>query len=304
MHTLALIASGVAKNRSDLEAFFSRTFFAHQYGDLQEVMSRVEKILKELESYKFIKIGNEPFISQEFTPAFELATDSTLEATRTGKRVSELYLDPQSGDFIIQNFQEQKDIEYLLAINQCIEMKPLLRVKGKEYNGVQEDAASSGIKAPDMWDIDYDEFLATFKTSLMFNDWMSELGENALLEKYGIAPGELYTKTSNAQWLFYAASELAKLLNKHEIANQMNRLRLRIKYGVKEELLPLISLKNIGRVRARLLFKNGIKSYSDIKTAPIERLEKIVGKNVAKHLKERSDEDITEKMRRFKGRRA
>ena len=302
MHVLALIASEVAKTRSELEGFFSKTFFAHQYSDLQQVMTRVEKILKELESYKFIRAG-ESFISSEFTPAFELGRDAKLEATKIGRRVSQLYLDPQSADFIIQNFQKQKDVEYLLAINQCIEMKPLLYVKDKEYDDVEEEASISGLAPPDVWDIDYDEFLATFKTALMFNDWMSELGEDVLLDKYGIAPGELYTKITNAEWLFFAASELAQLLNKRDIANSMNRLRLRIKYGVKEELLPLIRLKNIGRVRARLLYRNGIKSFSDIKTAPIEKLEKIVGKTIAKQLKERSEEDLDEKMKRFKARR-
>lgn len=301
MHVLALIASEAAKSRSELEGFFSKTFFAHQYGDLQEVMLRVEKILKELESYKFIRIGEESFISSEFVPAFELAKDAKLAATKIGKRVSQLYLDPQSANFLIQNLKVQKDIEYLLAINQCIEMKPLLYVKDKEYEDIEGQMINES--SPDIWDIDYDEFLAVFKTSLMFNDWMSELGEDAMLDKYGIAPGELYTKITNAEWIFYAASEMAKLLNKREVANQMNKMRLRIKYGVKEELLPLVRLRNIGRVRARLLYRNNIKSFSDIKVAPLEKLEKLLGKNIAKQLKERSEEDLDEKMKRFKARR-
>lgn len=303
MHVLALVASGAAASRSNLEEFFSRTFFAHQYKDLEEVMLRVEKILKELESYNFIKIGEEKFISSEFTPAFQLGADVKLTATKIGKRVSELYLDPQSAYFLIQNMQKQKDVEYLLAINQCIEMKPLLYVKNKEYDDVEEEVADSGLSAPDAWAIDYDEFLATFKTALMFNDWMDESGEDALLEKYGIAPGELYTKITNAEWLFYAASELAQLLNNRDVANTMNKLRLRVRYGVKEELLPLVRLKNIGRVRARLLYRNNIKSYSDIKAAPTEKLERIVGRSIAKQLKERLEEDLDEKMKRFKSRR-
>ncbi len=303
MHVLALIASEAAKSRSELESFFSKTFFAHQYEDLEEVMSRVEKILKELESYKFVRIGGGEFISPEFVPAFELGRDVKLTATKIGKRISELYLDPQSANYIIQNFNKQKDIEYLLAINQCIEMRPLLYVKNKEYDDMEEEMANSGIASPDVWNIDYDEFLASFKTSLMFCDWMNESGEDALLEKYSVTPGELYTKITNAEWVFYAASELAKLLNKRDAANSTNKLRLRIKYGVKEELLPLVRLRGIGRVRARMLHKNNVKSLSDVKSTPVDKLEKILGNALARQLKEAAEENLDAKMKRLKSRK-
>ncbi len=304
MHVLALIASDVVKSRDGLRDFFSKTFFARQYGDIGEVMEKVDKVLKELESYTFIRAGGENFISSEFVPAFELGEDAKLSATRIGKRVSQLYIDPQSANLLVNNIEQgdKQDVHHMLAINQCMEMRPLLRVKNKEYEDIEDELAVHGIVSPDSWNTDYDDFLSAFKTSLMLNEWMSETGEDFLLEKFGITPGELYAKTANAEWMLYAAAELAILLNKRDVANSLNKLRLRIKYGVKEELLPLIRLKNIGRMRARSLHKNGIKSFSDIKTAPVEKLEKLLGKTVARQLKERSEEDLTEKMRKFKRR--
>jgi len=298
MHVLALIANEVTKKKSDLREFFSRTFFAYQYGDIDEVMNKIDKILRELESYKFIKIGGE-FISKDFLPAFDLR-DLELKATRIGKRVAELYIDPVSANFIIKNMRMKNDIESLLTIDRCIEMEPLLRVRKNEYEDLEDELARHGINAPDVWDLGYDEFLMAFKTSLMFNDWMNELGEDRILDKYGIAPGELYSKLLNAEWMSYSAKELAILLNKRDVAKIFNKLKMRIKHGVKEELLPLIRVKNIGRVRARLLWRNRIKSVRDLKKAPLKKLERVLGPNIARKTKEELSVSLDVRMKRIK----
>ncbi|MEM7819705.1 MAG: DEAD/DEAH box helicase [Candidatus Aenigmatarchaeota archaeon] len=304
MHILALISTEVCKTRKDLIDFFSKTFFAYQYGDMKDVMNKIEKILSELANYKFIKFGgDETFISTEFTPAFNLTGDIKISATKIGKRVSELYIDPVSANTLIRNFIPMKDIEYLMVLNECIEMWPLLNVK-KSDDYLENEIVKHGIKnIPDVWDYEYDEFISRFKTALMFFDWMNEIGEDKMLDKYGITPGELYNKITNAEWLLYAASEIAILINKKDIANRFNKLRLRIKYGVKEELLKLIKIKGIGRVRARLLYNSGIKNPFDIKNVSIEKLEKILGPKTAKNIKEFLNEELEDKLRRIKKRK-
>ncbi len=297
MHVLALIANESTKTRSELREFFSRTFFAYQYGDIDEVMNKVDKVLKELKSYKFIEAGNS-FISSDFVPAFDLTEDTELKATRIGKRVAELYIDPVSANFMIKNMGMKNNIELLLMINQCIEMKPLLRVKSKELAEIESELDNNGIIPPDVWDLEYDTFLMAFKTALMFSNWMNELGEDRLLDSYGIAPGELYSKLMNAEWMLYSAKELAFLLGKKEIAGLFSKLRLRIRNGVKEELLPLIRIRNIGRVRARLLWKNKIRSVSDLKK--FRNLEKILGPGIAKSIREEIAVDLDKRIRRAK----
>ncbi|MBA3064112.1 hypothetical protein FP803_01605 [Candidatus Woesearchaeota archaeon] len=71
-----------------------------------------------------------------------------------------------------------------------------------------------------------------------------------------------------------------------EIIKDIVKLRLRIKYGVKEELLTLLKLKNIGRVRARKLYFNKIKTIGDVKKAELGTLVQILGKNIALDVKE------------------
>lgn len=302
MHTLALIATHAVNTKSQLKEFFSKTFFAHQYGNIDEVMERVEKILQELRDFKFIVFEKDSFISDEFTPAFEVDRDFKIRATKVGRRVSELYLDPLSANTLIKNFVPLKDIEYLLVMNECIEMWPMIRVK-KTDDFLETEIIKHMVRnIPDAWDYEYDEFMERFKTSLMFNDWMNESGEDAILDTYGIAPGELYAKTKNAEWLLYSAGQLAMLLNKKDITNNFNRLRLRVKHGVKEELLKLIQVKGIGRVRARKLYKTGIKTPSDIKKISAENLGKVIGEKTAKKVLEGINEDLEKRMRKTKRR--
>ena len=279
MHTLSLIASEVVRSRYELEEFFSLTFFAMQYGTAKEVMDKVDKILRQLEEFGFIKYEGKGIFSQ-FKPAIT-TTDANLEATKLGKKVSELYLDPLSAHTLINKMQAG-EAEFLTVMNMCTEMFPPLFVK-KSDDFVEDDLLKSGIETPDVWDYDYDKFLSAYKTFMMMKDWMDERGEDFLMERYGIAPGELYNKTKSAVWLLYATAELSRLLRKFEKANDFRRLQLRMKHGVKDELLRLIRLKGVGRMRARKLYKNGIKTPSDIKKNQ-KIVEEVIGKKTAEKI--------------------
>ena len=57
-----------------------------------------------------------------------------------------------------------------------------------------------------------------------------------------------------------------------------------MKNGTRRELLPLIRLRGIGRVRARRLFTNGMKTPDDILARGIEEVTKILGLGVAEQI--------------------
>src|SRR3989344_3374707 len=100
MQLLALIASGVLKSYANIEIFFSKTLFAHQYGSVDDVMSKVDKILKQLVLFTFIQTEQQTFIG-DFLPAFDIEQDYRITATPLGKRVSQLYVDPLSAHHML-----------------------------------------------------------------------------------------------------------------------------------------------------------------------------------------------------------
>jgi len=293
MYVLALVATEICRSDKDLYEFFKKTLFGFQYGDISEIKRKIEKIIDELVDFEFIISSEE---KDDFIPADSLELEKKLKATRIGKRVSELYLDPLTAHRIIEKMKQTSDsperfypFGYLQMISETTEMRPWLNVRNREYEDFQDMAARLEGQllgpVPDQWDFDYDTFIQSIKLTRLFIDWIREKGEDEILDKYGMAPGGLYTKTTNADWLLYASYELALLLGLKGSLKYLRKLRVRLKYGVKEELLPLIRLKDIGRVRARILWNAGLRRLSVIRKTPESKLTSLLGPAIAKSLK-------------------
>ena len=121
---------------------------------------------------------------------------------------------------------------------------------------------------------------------MFFYDWINEKDEDFLLQRYNTRPGEIKVKLDIADWLLYSTEELCKLLKMHSVVKDIVKLRFRLKFGVREELLGLLRLKNIGRVRARKLHYNKIKTIDDVKKCDLSKLVGILGKKIAIDIKE------------------
>jgi len=289
MHTLALVASEFCKSEKALLSFFGKTFYAFQYGDISLVEEKILDILDRLVEWKFVA-----------------KREGSLTATRVGKRVAELYIDPLTAHDFIQAFSfsasKKKKIEaisFLQSICNTIEMRPLLAVRNSEIADMQEfiikNERSFLQQIPEDLDLEFEDFVKSVKTALMFEDWINELTEDQILEKYKVAPGELYSRLKNADWLIYSMHELALLLGHKELLNGIRKVRLRLDYGIKEELLPLVKLKQIGRVRARKLFSSNLRRIDDLRKVPLQSLEKIVGLKVAQTIKDQLEGKETNK---------
>src|SRR5439155_1719193 len=85
------------------------------------------------------------------------------------------------------------------------------------------------------------------------------LAEEEVTKKFGIGPGDIRRMTDQGEWLLYSMAELGRIFNKKKV-RALTRLTTRVQYGVKEELLELISLKGVGRVRGRALFQRGFRT--------------------------------------------
>ncbi len=268
---LSLVASGFARTEESLLDFFANSFWGYQYKDIFGLRRKLTSILKKLEQYGFIKI------------------ERWLLPTTLGRRISELYLDPESAHHIITGLKNAEirtpAFAFLHLIAGTVEIGSPLRPRKSDFEEIQEKMlkyeSSLLVPLPKEWDIAYELFVASFKTAMMLQDWADERSEEYVLEQYRIRPGELYGRLTNADWLLYSAQELARILSLKEIQTPIIKTRLRLKYGIREELLPLVKLKNIGRVRARRLYGAGLTSLATLKRAPVEKLVRLLGTKLA-----------------------
>jgi helicase len=304
-YVLSLIASDVVPDRKSLISFFEKTFYAHHFRDMTLLSQIIDKILGLLEEWEFITV--EETKKEDFSSAFLLAKkkEGNLEATPLGKRVSELYLDPLSAHNLIMGLrrataksQHVGPFSFVFLISRCNEIAPHLRVRTAEYEELLEVMAGHESyfleDEPSNYGDEFEEFLYAFKTSLFFEEWIAERDEEFLLEKYSIRPGEVHAKLDLADWLLYCTSELSRMLRFMQLQNEIAKLRIRIRYGVKEELLPLLRLKGVGRVRARTLYANGMKTLQDVRTVEQPRLANILGKKLAEDVKTQLGEEKEE----------
>ncbi len=274
-HTLAIIALSQNTTLSGVLDFMKNTFYAYQYG-VENMIVKVKAILKFLKESGFI-----------------LEEDEKLKPTAIGLRVIQLYIDPLTAKRIIEALKanEPKHImAYIHLICHTPDM-PKLYLRRGEYEYYAELAKEYEGKL--FFDIPNDEkelefYLAEIKTALLLYYWIEEISEDEIIRKFDVGPGDIRSLTQTAEWIAYAASELAKMLKLNEHSKILSELRERLKYGVKKELLQLVRIPGIGRVKARILYDHGYRTLEKLKQARIEELIRIplIGLETAKKIKQ------------------
>ncbi len=279
-HVLATIASGFARTEKGLYDFFSKTFYAHQY-DPRMIRSRIGDILAFLCKEDMVKLDG-----------------AKLSATGFGRRVSELYIDPVSAviirDGLYRRAAKITELSFLHLICHTPDVGAKLYPRRREPDqlSVLADERSEEFmsKVPDMWTeaSDYEEFLAELKCTKVILDWIDEATEDDILKSHRVEPGDLLRLKEVCDWLLYATHELARLFNHKDLLSKITELRARTENGVKPELVPLVQLEGIGRVRARLLYKAGFKNINDLRSASVSALINVplIGPAVARRIKD------------------
>lgn len=309
-YLLSLIASGIIKDERSVHDFFSKTFWAHQFKDMKQLQEILSRMLVLLEEWKFVIVEGEKemapgfFCAASLKKTLEESSKKKLKATPLGKRTSELYLDPLTARHLLdclqkseKNFgQEKRPFSLLQMICHTLEMRPLLQIKKKEEDFVQEEL-NKRIEflleeEPNIFDLEYKQFMDSIKMALFFEEWIQEKDEDFLLEKFDIRPGEIKVKLDLAEWLLYASQELAVICQFREAEKAIQVLRIRVENGVREELLPMLKLRGIGRIRARRLYAAGIKDLGDVKKTDATTLGQILGKAVAEDVKKQVGEEV------------
>ena len=208
-------------------------------------------------------------------------------ATEFGKKTSMLYIDPLTATYFrgaIENVSEGRHhtFGFLHLISNCEEFFPKFSMRNKDYEIASvmiENHSSELLESISEYDCS--------RSLLALQYWISEYSELSLSDNLGIESGDMHRMTETAVWLAYCLREISKHVERIDLLDELSDLRRRIAYGIREDLLDLVKVKGIGRVRARVLYKHGIKNLDDLAKISSKNLAEIdkIGTTLADNIK-------------------
>ena len=254
-HILGIIATGDAESDEEIVDFMKDTFFGAT-SSLFGIESIVGDVVDFLAGEKMVRRQGDSVIILPF-----------------GKRVSDLYIDPVTAsilrDAVLKVDDSTQPMQILIAASMTPDVVGMYPKKCDEQrlNAEAEMWEDKLLVDPDdIEDYDYEYFRSDLKTAVLIADWMSEVPEEAMTDRMGIGPGDIRAKVDRMDWIIYAMGEIAYIFNPDAI-RKIRPLATRIRYGVKEELSELVSLRGVGRSRARILFNAGYATKDSIAAA-------------------------------------
>ncbi|HOK57894.1 MAG TPA: ATP-dependent DNA helicase [Methanothrix sp.] len=260
-HVLAAIASGFTDSTDSLSRLMASTFYARQQ-DPSHLGETIGSVLGFLVRSYMIK--------------------EDLRPTPLGSLVSRLYIDPFSALVMIQAIRgvhRPSELTLIHVITMTPDMELLFVQQSDNWLEDFISEHSSELGSED----NLDWLLREVKTASMLMDWINEVHEDRIADKYNIGPGDVMRIAETAEWLMSALHRISKHLDLG-VTYLAERLALRIHYGAGDELLQLLELKGIGRVRARKLYQAGYKSLEDLKAADKSTLSEILGQKIAERV--------------------
>ncbi|HJK77888.1 MAG TPA: ATP-dependent DNA helicase [Methanocorpusculum sp.] len=270
-HLLALVATGFASTRAEVEGFMEKSFYASQKATHRRLDRNISKALAYL-----VQSG---MITEE--------ADGALWGTQFGVLASRLYLDPETASLLRETLEKQETFSAFGMLHLLCMTPDMFRfyLKASDERLVDQVFCERG---DELWCEELsEEFFAAVKTALVAEAWCEEVPEDIICENFGVGAGDIHAVVENLRWLMHAAGRIT-----HEFAPrfdaEVRNLEIRIENGVKEELLPLIALRGIGRVRARRLFDRGITTPETLLAADTREVVSILGNVLAKNVLEQA----------------
>jgi helicase len=257
-HLLSTITAGFASSSAQLKDFMSKTFYAFQQ-DQWHLDATIERVLRFLADNGMIK--------EDFAP------------TRLGALVSKLYIDPLSAVIIIEhlnNGRKLSDLTLMHLICMTPDMELLYIQTADQWVECFIDEHHDELNEEE----NYDWLLREAKTAVMLMDWISEIKEEIITERYHIGPGDIRRAAETAEWLMHSLAEISKHLDLGQ-TYRAEQLAQRIQYGAGPDLLTLLELKGIGRIRARKLHHAGYTHLDKLRAADLAELGRLIGPKIA-----------------------
>ena len=294
MHLLGVISTGIVFSFEGLFKFIKSTFYNFQYKNELSLEQRVMKIVDFLTDSGFLRIINEK-----------------IEITKIGKRTSSLYIDPLSASRLLEgiinavNKAENLIPFSFLHLFCTVPDIRRLRIRNQDWEKVEQilddNIDNFFCSVPSRVGILYERFLTETYTAEILRLWIEEEDLAKILNFANIEIGDFHRIIELGNWISYSAKELAKelqyslkyfesynmyygQLNERngdklfdlfsKVIEMLENIEIRLKYGIKSDLVKLVQIKHVGRVRARILNKAGI-TIKDLETISLEELQKL-----------------------------
>ena len=252
-HVLSAVVEIPGIRRSEIHGLFAKTLYAHHHHhDASILFDKVDEMLCYLEEQELIRSKNDRYVTTSF-----------------GKTISLLYIDPITGvqfrNFVRMMERDGVDsmdghvLAYLQIITSCGDFFPKLQSRRKDL-----ETLSDLLGKNDNWQIvQLDEHRYSRSLLVLYN-WIEEASVRHISIELGVEPGDLHRIVENGERLVSCFYEIVKLCKRDDLLVEVDILRKRIKYGARSELLSLLRITGIGRVRARSLFNGGVYSIKDL----------------------------------------
>ena len=270
VHLLSTIATLPGIKKEEINELFSKTLLAKQYR-ASTVRSKIESALDYLVLEEMVKSRGERLIASDF-----------------GKRISLLYIDPLTAvEFkravIAAEKGNKHTLGFLHILTDCADFYPKLQLRNKDMDEIRMLID----EYEDELLFDLNEYDCS-RSLLALYAWVEESSDKNILEQIGVEPGDMYRIVETSDWLLYSLYEISKLFKREDLLQEIYALRRMVKYGIKEELISLISLEGVGRVRARALYNAGFKDIKSIESTSEQKLAGVqkIGSTLAKKIKE------------------
>ncbi|MGC9104310.1 MAG: DEAD/DEAH box helicase [Candidatus Methanodesulfokora sp.] len=264
---LSVIAMKGRINMSGLRKFLNRTLFSVQIG-VDRIRSAIRSIVEFLAKNELIYINNE-----------------MMTPTLLGKRTSELYIDPVSAIMMRDSIERASVLlssGRLDELESCLfqtlsflpDMPQISVVRGEEFSEEEFDALIPIERLPIS---SYADIIRAIKSYYVLKSWIEEMREGEIEKKFGVEPGDLHRFVETASWMLYSFSEISRLCGKEDLARFLREESMRVQYGIRKDLIELVKLEGVGRVRARALYRSGFVSIREIARAKPEDLMRVPG---------------------------
>jgi helicase len=278
-HLLSTIARVPGIKKNEIYHLFESTLFARNY-QKNTVDFKIDTALSYLEEEYLIKRRNDRYIATEFGRKATLLYIDPLTAVQFRKALSS---PDRSATRRNDDNNKSHTLGFLHIITTSADFYPKLSLRKKDFEELSSliQYHSNELFYPIT---EYD----CSRSLLALNEWIDETSDRMISNKVGVEPGDMHRMVENGGWLTYSLYEVAKLLKREDLLAEIYNLRSRIKYGVREELIPIVALEGIGRVRARALYDAGLtdtRKLAKVSNSKLAAISKI-GPTVAAKLKE------------------